>query len=407
MAEVIRRPGAQHGKSPAPNSNGIGNKSSSSSSSSSIDRCKEKRRLRIQVRRESVLAANGRVIPSRRSIAPTPQQDGSNEEIHKQQICGGGGGGMAALEEMRRRVTSYVPVVGAVAFVGRRSKMEDAISVKTNLCSPPINHRLPLHFFGVFDGHGGAHFAIMCKQNMHSILEEEVMGLEKHVGPIDVMDERVLRWAWRRVFRSCFSRTELLALHTCGCCGTRDFRCSCVDRREVLQSGSTAVAVVLTQEHIIVANCGDSRAVLFRRGSVVPLSFDHNPANRADERVRIKVVGGCIVNLDIARVEGVLDMTRAIGDKYLKPYVISEPEVTIERRDSEDEFLILASDGLWDVISSKMACHVVRDCMKKEGPGLITSRSASAATLLTRLALARGSSDNIGVVVVDLNKDNV
>ncbi|KAK4486300.1 hypothetical protein RD792_008971 [Penstemon davidsonii] len=400
MAEVIR-PGAQHGKSPAP-SNGVGNKSLS------IDRCQEKRRRRIQVRR---------VLPSRCSIAL--QLDGNHEEIYKQQqkqkqkqiMTGGGMAPEEAVKEMRRRVTSYVPVVGAVALLGRRSNMEDAISVKTNLCSPAINHCLPVHFFGVFDGHGGAHFAIMCKQNMHAILEEELMVIEKHVRPIDVMNESVQRQAWRRVLRCCFSRTELLALHTCGC-GTPDFRCSCLDRSQVFLSGSTAVAVVLTQQHIVVANCGDSRAVLFRQGRVVPLSFDHKPANRADERVRIQAVGGCILNLDTARVEGILAMTRAIGDEFLKPYVISEPEIIFETRDSQDEFLILASDGLWDVISSKMACHVVRDCMREwrrpedqEGSGLITSRSASAATLLTRLALARGSSDNISVVVVDLIKE--
>lgn len=114
------------------------------------------------------------------------------------------------------------------------------------------------------------------------------------------------------------------------------------------------------------------------------------------------------------------------GDMYLKPYVISEPEVTFTRRDPEDEFLILASDGMWDVMPTDMAGRVARECLKEpwatvagggsqdlinftqtenEGPDTVfPSRSASAASLLTRLALARKSGDNISVVVVDLKR---
>ena len=79
------------------------------------------------------------------------------------------------------------------------------------------------------------------------------------------------------------------------------------------------------------------------------------------------------------------------GDGYLKPFVTAEPEVTVAERTDEDECLILASDGLWDVVTNEMACEVVRAC-------------SDAALLLAKLALARRSSDNVSVVVVDLRR---
>jgi protein phosphatase 2C len=93
-------------------------------------------------------------------------------------------------------------------------------------------------------------------------------------------------------------------------------------------------------------------------------------------------------------------MSRAIGDGYLKPYVSSVPEVTVTDRSDADECLILASDGLWDVVSNEAACEVARACLRRGR----ARWCAEAAALLTKLALARRSSDNVSVVVVDLRR---
>lgn len=98
------------------------------------------------------------------------------------------------------------------------------------------------------------------------------------------------------------------------------------------------------------------------------------------------------------------------GDKCLKPFVTSVPEVTVTKRTNSDEFLILASDGLWDVVSNEYACHVVRRClsgqMRRRSRGTMTAaHSASeAARILAELAISRGSEDNISVIIVELNK---
>lgn len=110
------------------------------------------------------------------------------------------------------------------------------------------------------------------------------------------------------------------------------------------------------------------------------------------------------------------------GDNYLKPYVISEPEVTVIDRTAEDECLVLASDGLWDVVSNETACGVARMCLSAKKPKSTPRTTATdlcesaacessdkacsdASILLTKLALARHTADNVSVVVVDLRKD--
>lgn len=127
---------------------------------------------------------------------------------------------------------------------------------------------------------------------------------------------------------------------------------------------------------------------------------------------------------DGARVLGMLAMSRAIGDNYLKPYVIPEPEVTVTDRTDDDECLILASDGLWDVVSNDTACGVARMCLRAQNPpspprspgsiGEVRNDAAfessdkacsDASILLTKLALARHSTDNVSVVVVDMRRE--
>ncbi|KAJ0043295.1 hypothetical protein Pint_17695 [Pistacia integerrima] len=133
--------------------------------------------------------------------------------------------------------------------------------------------------------------------------------------------------------------------------------------------------------------------------------------DRPDELQRVEAAGGRVINWNGHRILGVLATSRSIGDQYLKPFVISKPEVIVSERTESDEFLILASDGLWDVVSNEVACQVVRRCfnghIKWASSTLdvvIENRATRAATVLAELAMARGSSDNISVVVIELKK---
>ncbi|CAJ2631067.1 unnamed protein product [Trifolium pratense] len=120
----------------------------------------------------------------------------------------------------------------------------------------------------------------------------------------------------------------------------------------------------------------------------VPLSVDHKP-DRSDERQRIERAGGFVIWAGTWRVGGVLAVSRAFGDKLLKPYVVADPEIQEEDVEGVD-FIIVASDGLWNVISNKEAVSLVQN---------ITDAEVASKELIKE-AYTRGSSDNITCVVV-------
>ncbi|KAE8656239.1 DNA-directed RNA polymerase I subunit RPA49 [Hibiscus syriacus] len=128
--------------------------------------------------------------------------------------------------------------------------------------------------------------------------------------------------------------------------------------------------------------------------------------NREDQYARIEASGGKVIQWKGHRVFGVLAMSRSLGDRYLKPWIIPEPEVTFIPRAREHECLILASDGLWDVISNEEACVVARRrillwhkknvvlSLVERGKGIDPAAQA-AAEYLSMLAIQSGSGDNI------------
>ena len=167
--------------------------------------------------------------------------------------------------------------------------------------------------------------------------------------------------------------------------------------------GTTAVVALVGSRMIYVANCGDSRAVLCRDNQAIALTDDHKAA-REDETARVEAAGGQILFWNGVRVMGLLAVSRAIGDHSLRPYVIAEPEVTIVNRHTSDELLIMASDGLWDVMNNQEACNLAKKCLLRARQRGSSRQSAArvAATVLTRAAVDRGSRDNVTVVIVDL-----
>ena len=96
----------------------------------------------------------------------------------------------------------------------------------------------------------------------------------------------------------------------------------------------------------------------------------------------------------------------------MKPYIISKPEVSVTERTKSDTFVVLASDGLWDVVSNEIACEVVERYLDGQikmrfsdlPKGCTGDRAAEAAAMLAELAMARGSTDNISVIVVELKR---
>ncbi|XP_058100378.1 protein phosphatase 2C 51-like isoform X2 [Magnolia sinica] len=286
---------------------------------------------------------------------------------------------------------------GSVSICGRRREMEDAVTVAPAFAF--AGDAVRFDFFGVYDGHGGSPVAYACRDRLHRIVAREI----ERWAPAVAAGE----FDWKELMEACFAEMD----NEVGpdVAAAREEAATAASKTV----GSTAVVALVGTECIVVANCGDSRAVISRGGVAVPLSRDHKP-DRADEMERVEAAGGRVINWDGYRVLGVLATSRSIGDHYLKPFVISEPEVVVSKRTDKDDFLILASDGLWDVVSNEMACEVTRRCLAGRSTMTMTAKgynksigggkAAEAAALLVEIAMGRGSKDNISVVVVELRK---
>ncbi|KAI4344549.1 hypothetical protein L6164_011763 [Bauhinia variegata] len=317
------------------------------------------------------------------------------------------------------------PLWGFSSICGRREEMEDALSAVPQLLQVPShmlmddhvneNRKSNLaHFFGVYDGHGGCQVANYCRERLHSALIEEIETAKSSMAAKN--EEENLQEHWKKAFSNCFKKVDA---EVGGVSAGDDETISDTSEpsREPLAPetvGSTAVVALLSQTHITVANSGDSRAVLYRGKEAIPLSADHKP-HREDEWARIEASGGKIIQWNGYRVLGVLAVSRSIGDRYLKPWVIPDPEVKFIRREKNDECLVLASDGLWDVMTNEEACEIARKRIllwhKKYGNDVnvaaqrhdgVDPAAQSAAEYLSNFALQRGSKDNISVIVVDL-----
>ncbi|KAK2445807.1 protein-serine/threonine phosphatase [Trifolium repens] len=306
------------------------------------------------------------------------------------------------------------PLWGFTSLCGKRPEMEDAVAIAPRMLKIPIQmlngskkydgmskdfNQQTVHFFGVYDGHGGAQVADYCRDRMHLALAEEIELLKEDLIIGSTKDD--CQDLWRKAFTTCFMKVDAEV-------GGKA-NCEPVAPETV---GSTAVVAIVCSSHIIVSNCGDSRAVLCRGKEPLALSVDHKP-NRDDEYARIEAAGGKVIQWNGHRVFGVLAMSRSIGDRYLKPWIIPEPEVMFLPRAKDDECLILASDGLWDVMTNEEACDLARRRIllwhKKNGSELSSLRgegidpaAQAAAEYLSNRALQKGSKDNITVIVVDL-----
>lgn len=242
----------------------------------------------------------------------------------------------------------------------------------THFLLPHMCNEEEIHVFGIFDGHRGAAAAEFSARALPRFLQ----ALSSISSPIDALKEAFIN-------TDTAFREEL------------DF---CRKSKRVIQKdwhpGCTAAAVLIVRNKLFVANAGDCRTILCRAGCPVVLSKDH-VASCLEERERVINAGGQVKwQVDDWRVgPAALQVTRSIGDDDLKPAVTAEPEISETILSAEDEYLVMASDGLWDVLSNAEVVSIIKDTVKE--PGMCSKRLATEAA-------ERGSKDNITVIVVFL-----
>lgn len=233
---------------------------------------------------------------------------------------------------------------GVSAMQGWRISMEDAHAAVLDLQAKytgsdngkPTDPDQRLAFFGVYDGHGGDKVALFTGENLHKIVSKQ---------------ESFARGDIEQALKDGFLATDRAILED--------------PRYEEEVSGCTASTAIISKHKIWVANAGDSRSVLGVKGRAKPLSFDHKPQNEG-EKARISAAGGFV---DFGRVNGNLALSRAIGDFEFKKspelspeqqIVTAYPDVTVHELTDDDEFLVIACDGIWDCQSSQAVVEFVR-----------------------------------------------
>ncbi|XP_053731471.1 protein phosphatase 1B isoform X2 [Synchiropus splendidus] len=282
---------------------------------------------------------------------------------------------------------------GLSSMQGWRMEMEDAHTAILGLSAPGMSD---WSYFAVFDGHAGFKVASYCSEHLLEHIICASLEAGKRQGsltgsgsssnnPASLTVEMVktgIRTGFLRIDERMRSFSEA--------------------KNGLDRSGCTAVGILLSPEHIFFINCGDSRAVLYRNSQVCFSTPDHKPCNPR-ERERIQNAGGSVI---IKRVNGSLAVSRALGDYDYKcvngkgpteQLVSPEPEVFVMvRAPEQDQFVILACDGVWDVMSNEELCEFVRSRLE------VSDDLERVCNEVVDTCLHKGSQDNMSVVLVCL-----
>jgi protein phosphatase 1L len=149
---------------------------------------------------------------------------------------------------------------------------------------------------------------------------------------------------------------------------------------------------------LVAANIGDSRLVLSRDGMAIPLSRDHKPNDPIEMEYIYNQGGQVTYPSGVPRVNGVMALSRAIGDRSEMPCIRAEPDLIVQQLEDNDDFYVLATDGLWDVFSNQEVVSFLQS-LYEEGDLSDTARQEITKDLVYE-SLARGAEDNVTVLVV-------
>ena len=254
---------------------------------------------------------------------------------------------------------------------GPRAANEDELVVvehASSFLSPHLSS-LDYSFIGVYDGHSGKKASLYSRSQLH-------YNVFNHPQ---------------------FNSNMYKAIHD-GFLLT-DERLTDIQHREKLSCGTTALSVWINNQNreIVVANVGDCRGYFYQNNSAIEICNPHT-LQRDDEKERVLMAGGGVACVyGTWRVNGTIAVTRSIGDINIKYLLIPDPEITSFRAsDCGDEYLLIASDGLWDVMTFNEVAEFVNHSPSRQ----------NICKLLCEEALTRKSKDNVTIVIVYFNKSS-
>lgn len=272
---------------------------------------------------------------------------------------------------------------GLSARQGDRQSMEDTHVHITQFEGNPQKA-----FFAVYDGHGGNEAADFSAQNLHVYFSDALKNN-------DSIEESL---------KIAFQKTD----------------------DNIQKAGAVAAVAYINNDDLYIAWAGDTRAVVIRDNNVIFATEDHKP-NAPEELKRITLCGGTVTYFGVPRING-LAIARALGDKKHKKLtpgaIIATPEIAklkIKKNDS----IILACDGVWDVLQNCNAYSVIKNALEQSTgkleqlfPKQVRNRNGQydynneedgnndhlmlAARTLRDTAYDLGSTDNISVIIIRL-----
>lgn len=307
---------------------------------------------------------------------------------------------------------------GLSSMQGWRATMEDAHAALTDLDDSTS-------FFGVYDGHGGKVVSKFCAKFLHQqLLRNEAYSagdlgtsLQKAFFRMDEMMRGQRGWRELAILGDKINKftgmIEGLIWSPRGGESNEDaddwaFEEGPHSDFSGPTSGSTACVAVIRKNQVVVANAGDSRCVISRKGQAYNLSRDHKPELEV-EKDRILKAGGFI---HAGRVNGSLNLARAIGDmefkqnKFLpaeKQIVTAHPDINTVDLCDDDEFLALACDGIWDCMSSQQLVDYVHEQLKTESKLSAVCEKVFDRCLAPSTAGGEGC-DNMTMILVQFKK---
>ena len=288
-----------------------------------------------------------------------------------------------------------VYVYGMCSVQGWRTEMED-----THIVVPNIVDGVSL--FAVMDGHGGKEVALFTRKHLASLLKDRILlggslenCLSETLKKIDCM------------LLTIEGKKELLLY-----CNNIYSHHTMTINDVGLFCGCTCCAILITKDRIIVSNIGDSRAVLCRGKLGIPITEDHKP-DKLSEKLRIEKAKGFVEanrvnsNLNIARTIGDLDYKKNVSLPPEEQIVTSVPDTISFPLKVEDNFILLACDGIWECLSCQQTVDITQRLIDKY-KGLKTSKILMRLfekIVSKNIALTGGlGADNMTAILIKFKK---
>jgi serine/threonine protein phosphatase PrpC len=260
-----------------------------------------------------------------------------------------------------------------VSLKGVRETNEDNHNVILGLNSSN-NDVSKINYYGVYDGHGGQFVSDFLSKNLPTFF---VSPKVKYPLRVDYVNK-----VYDTIQNILFTKYE----------------------EHATECGSTCLVVChyrdqTNKEFLNIMNTGDSRCVVCRNNIGIALTVDHKP-DWPDEYARITKLGGIIRKDGSVYRIGDLSVSRALGDKEARQFVTHSPDIYKYKLQKNDRFIIVACDGLWDVMSSQDAVNfVLRNCYDTDMKRVNTHVNI-ASNLATTAINDLNCGDNVTCIVV-------